>query len=101
MGLEIFHSQQEMASTRSRTLDLVQTETLRAAWNPAGTASLLPLARQAQDMIFATRKSHARVPDWFFRRFRDEDRSDFRDALSRLYGAVGVGHHGGEPHERY
>jgi len=42
------------------------------------------LCRRVQDVIFVTRKQHTRVPAWFFERFRDADRIDFKDAILDL-----------------
>jgi len=43
---------------------------------------LLTLAREVQDVIFKARSEHSRVPNLFFRCFRDRDRTDFAAAMA-------------------
>ncbi|MEU9442261.1 S-4TM family putative pore-forming effector [Streptomyces sp. NPDC048304] len=85
MALEVCRTQWEVAAERERVMELLETR-IAAGDDPA---ALLVLARQVQDVIFQSRQRHTRVPDWFFRRFKNTDRADFQAAMSDLQRTVG------------
>ena len=90
-GIEGFLTQLDIAKERERVLGIVQEEIDKACQTLTRSqlAQLMIKAREVQDIVFVTRKQAARVPDWFYARFRDKDESDFhanaqhvRDTLS-------------------
>ncbi|NED55283.1 hypothetical protein G3I24_30885, partial [Micromonospora aurantiaca] len=70
-----------------RVAQLVHSELDRAKRPPLSKAELRELrksAREIQDVILVTRKHTARVPDWFYRRYRPGDESDFQASAETL-----------------
>lgn len=91
-GIDSCKNQLEIAAERERVMNLVQGELDRAqrAPSPQEQLRLVGKAREIQDVVFATRKNPARVPDWFYARFRQHDENDFRanpDHLRQTLGA--------------
>jgi hypothetical protein len=84
VGTDLYHGQQETASIRSKALKIIREEISRSVATPGSPDGLITLARRAQDVIFQTRQSYTRVPDWFFLRFRLRDRHDFQEAMTEL-----------------
>ena len=96
LGLDIFRSQQEVATIRRRVLRQLRFAIVaylrsstpvgpdRRVTAPDSPAELLVLARQVQDALYLTRRRTPRVPDWYFLRFRLSDRTDFRAAMDEL-----------------
>jgi hypothetical protein len=82
VALEIWTGQQRIAAERQRLLDTVTTE-LRSA--QPGTVSetewhrAREVARDVQDGILRTRLDAIRVPEWFYRHYRNRDELDFAD----------------------
>jgi SMODS-associating 4TM effector domain len=79
LGLEGQHAQREVANERERLLELVRAELDHATPGPVPSARqtrLIKLCREIQDGIFATRRQVARVPGWFYERFRPGDEDD-------------------------
>lgn len=92
LGLSIFRQQNDVTRERQRVLGLLTSRIDAVVANsvtPAVAADLLQLARQIQDAIFLARHSASRVPDWFFLRYRANDRADFRAAMDELERRVG------------
>lgn len=85
-GIESCKNQYDVASERERVMNLVQAEIDSAQRTPSTDerARLVVKAREIQDVIFATRKQVARVPDWFYARFRERDENDFRANAQQL-----------------
>ncbi len=85
-GIESCKNQRDIAAERERVMNLVQTEidTAQPAPSTDEHARLLVKAREIQDVIFATRRQVARVPDWFYARFRERDENDFRANAQHL-----------------
>jgi hypothetical protein len=52
--------------------------------HPRATQRLLKVAREVQDILFATRKQAVRVPQWFYGRFRDADEQDRQANATQL-----------------
>jgi hypothetical protein len=91
VGLEVYRGQREVAEERERALAALRsrvTRSLTGSPAQAADAALLPVARQLQDLIFQGRRRHSRVPDWFFLRYRESDRTDFRAAMVELQNLV-------------
>ena len=99
LGLDIFRSQQEVATIRRRVLRQLRFAIVaylresgasvpvgpdRRVTAPTSPAELLVLARQVQDALYLTRRRTPRVPDWYFLRFRLSDRIDFRASMDEL-----------------
>jgi hypothetical protein len=88
--LDIYRVQVSVTRERSRVLSL-----LRAAIDDSTSPVLASrqgftgFARQIQDVLFQLRQQQPRVPTWFFRRFRDSDRADFRFKMHALEARVG------------
>jgi SMODS-associating 4TM effector domain len=82
IALEIWTGQQRVAGERQRLNHAVTTELRNAR---PGTISnsdwrrLRELARDIQDGILRTRLDVSRVPEWFYRRYRNRDELDFAD----------------------
>src|SRR5262245_41321470 len=84
LGLDIYRRQSYVASDRHRVLCLVRERVSVAtqrAMTPDRLAELMAFVRQVQDSIYVSRRATPRVPGWFFLRFRETDRSDFRAAM--------------------
>lgn len=90
-GIESCKTQREIATERERVMNLVQNEIDNAqpAPSPDEEVRLMAKAREIQDVIFATRKQAARVPDWFYARFRQHDENDFRANAEHLRRKLG------------
>lgn len=86
-GIESYRAQRDIAAERERIIPMVQTEidhAQRPPLPPAEHQRLVQLAREVQDIILATRKQPARVPQWFYAHFRDADEQDFQANAERL-----------------
>ncbi|MER5755015.1 S-4TM family putative pore-forming effector [Streptomyces sp. NPDC002088] len=88
-GVDIYRAQRDTAAVREHTRQVV----LRAMWEHARSGmpaervpELLTLARQAQDALLRTRLTQARVPNRFFKSFREHDRADFAAAMDEVGG---------------
>lgn len=89
LGFENYRGQLDIVAERERVAPLVQ-RVLDGAGRPGhSTAQLLATAREVQDVIFATRRQPARVPDWFYVRFRTADEQDFQANVAALRERVG------------
>jgi len=84
MGLEIYHAQQLTAVTRLRILPVVHGQITQAMTHSGTHRDLMIFARQVQDVIFQTRTAHTRVPNYFFLRYRLQDRLDFQQSMREL-----------------
>jgi predicted pore-forming effector associated with SMODS systems len=82
IALEIWIGQQRASTERQRLNHLVTAE-LRAARPGAISNSewrrLRAVAHDVQDGILRTRLDVSRVPEWFYRRYRNRDELDFAD----------------------
>jgi hypothetical protein len=89
-GIESCKNQYDIATERERVMNLVQAEIDNAQRAPSSDehTRLAVKAREIQDVIFATRKQVARVPDWFYARFRDRDENDFRANAQHLRNKI-------------
>lgn len=89
-GIDSCKNQYDIAAERERVMSLVQAEIDGAQRAPSSDeqARLVVKAREIQDVIFATRKQVARVPDWFYARFRDRDENDFRANAQHLRNKI-------------
>lgn len=97
LGVDIFRAQREVADRRDHVLGILRARVAAAAAEartqdstPSAEDNLVPLARQVQDVLFLTRQDAPRVPDWFFLRFRANDRMDFRAAMDELELMLGL-----------
>ncbi|MFE7835527.1 S-4TM family putative pore-forming effector [Streptomyces sp. NPDC057474] len=87
LGLDTYRSQQDVITKREQALTLLTDrlrDFVRRGSPAAGQPELLTLSRQVQDVLLQTRMRHARVPNWFFRRFLTTDRADFSAAMNEL-----------------
>ncbi|WP_329028167.1 S-4TM family putative pore-forming effector [Streptomyces sp. NBC_00690] len=87
LGVETAAAQWDTAGAREHAqavaMDAMRVHVSRGC--PAeNVPELLHLARQVQDVLLQTRLQQVRVPDWFFRRFQNNDREDFVQAMREL-----------------
>ncbi len=86
LAVDTYRAQRDAAAERERVLSLMNecmNDTARRAASETAEP-LLTLAREVQDVIFKARSEHSRVPNLFFRWFRDRDRTDFAAAMAEL-----------------
>ena len=82
IALETWIGQQRVAAERQRLNHLVTTELRAARPGPISNSEwrrLRDVARDVQDGILRTRLDVSRVPEWFYRRYRNRDELDFAD----------------------
>jgi predicted pore-forming effector associated with SMODS systems len=83
IALEIWTGQQRVAAERQR-LNQAVTTALRSgqpgAISDPDWLRIRETARDIQDGILRTRLDVSRVPEWFYRRYRNYDELDFADA---------------------
>ncbi|MFI5835015.1 S-4TM family putative pore-forming effector [Micromonospora sp. NPDC051300] len=84
LGVEIYRGQRDVAVDRDRATAAVHDHITAAVRDPAAAAALPVVARQVQDLLFRTRCTQTRVPNWFFRRFHAADRIDFQSTMAGL-----------------
>ncbi|MFB6956717.1 S-4TM family putative pore-forming effector [Streptomyces sp. NPDC056309] len=88
-GVDIYRAQRGTAAVREHTRQVVMQamrEHARSGMPAERVPELLTLARQAQDALLRTRLTQARVPNRFFKRFREYDRADFAAAMDEVGG---------------
>ncbi|GHJ18170.1 S-4TM family putative pore-forming effector [Micromonospora sp. AKA38] len=83
LGVEIYRGQREVAVERDRAMVIVHGHITSAVRDPSA-GDLLTVARQVQDLLFHSRCTQPRVPNWFFRRFHAADRVDFQSTMAGL-----------------
>lgn len=88
---DLYRRQRDTTATRARVLALVTGRLQSNHQQSSPAADLAVLARQVQDVLFATRRTQARVPDWFFLHFRPRDRVDFQREVADLARPAGTG----------
>lgn len=83
--LEMYRVQMASTRERLRVLGLVRT-VIDEPSSPviASPAAVTLFARQVQDTLFHMRRLQPRLPNWYFRRYHDEDRSDFQVKMQEL-----------------
>ncbi|MGW9399184.1 S-4TM family putative pore-forming effector [Streptomyces sp. NPDC055642] len=82
MAYEIWSGQRKVAEERDRLTKVVNTELHNGRPGPISEEEwhrLRNVARDVQDGILRTRLDTTRVPEWFYKRFRDDDERDFGD----------------------
>lgn len=82
IAYEIWSSQRKVADERERLARIVNTELDNGRPGPVPEAEwhrLRNVARDVQDGILRTRLDPARVPERFYKHFRDDDERDFGD----------------------
>jgi hypothetical protein len=82
IALEIWAGQQRIATERQRLLNTVTTELRNAQAGPVSEDEwhrVREVARDLQDGILRTRLDAIRVPEWFYRHYRNRDELDFAD----------------------
>lgn len=82
VALEIWAGQQRIAAERQRLLNAVTTELRNAQPGPVSDHEwhrVREVARDIQDGILRTRLDAIRVPEWFYRHYRNRDELDFAD----------------------
>lgn len=82
VAVEICTGQQKIAGERERLLRAVTTELKNAQAGPVSDPEwhrVRDVARDIQDGILRTRLDAIRVPEWFYRRYRNRDELDFAD----------------------
>ncbi|MET0416279.1 MAG: S-4TM family putative pore-forming effector [Actinoplanes sp.] len=88
MAADLYRRQRDNAITRARVLGLLNRRIADHLARPGPPEELIKLARQVQDAILASRRVQARVPNWFFQRFRPQDRIDFQREMAELATSV-------------
>ncbi|MEU3648873.1 S-4TM family putative pore-forming effector [Lentzea sp. NPDC034063] len=82
IAYEIWSGQRKVADEREHLGKLVLAELRNAHPGPIAEDEwhrLRGVARDVQDGVFRTRLEPTRVPEWFYKRFRDDDEWDFGD----------------------
>jgi SMODS-associating 4TM effector domain len=82
IALEIWSGQQKVATERDRLAKIVGTELRQARRGPISDddwCRLRELTRNVQDGVLSTRFDVSRVPEWFYKRYRNNDELDFAD----------------------
>jgi hypothetical protein len=82
IAYEIWSSQRKVADERERLAKVVNTELNNGRPGSVPDTEwhrLRNVARDVQDGVLRTRLDSARVPEWFYKRFRDDDERDFGD----------------------
>ncbi|MBV9163878.1 MAG: transposase [Pseudonocardiales bacterium] len=82
IALEIWSGQQRVAAERERLAKTLTTELRNVRPGPIADVDwhrLREVARDVQDGILRTRLDPTRVPEWFYKRYRDNDERDFAD----------------------
>lgn len=80
IAYEIWSSQRKVADERERLAKVVNAELNNGRPGPVLDTEwhrLRNVARDVQDGVLRTRLDPARVPEWFYKRFRDDDEHDF------------------------
>ncbi|GAA1114681.1 hypothetical protein GCM10009630_10070 [Kribbella jejuensis] len=94
ISYEIWPSQRRLADERERLAKMVNTQL--SSGRPGSIPErewkrLRHVARDIQDGVLRTRFDSARVPEWFYKRLRDDDERDFGNTAeghrSRLAGS--------------
>ncbi|HET9138886.1 S-4TM family putative pore-forming effector [Actinophytocola sp.] len=85
--LEMYRVQMASTRERLRVLGLVRA-VIDDPSSPviASPAVLTLFARQVQDTLYHMRRLQPRLPAWYFRRYHDEDRSDFQVKMREFEG---------------
>jgi hypothetical protein len=83
--LEMYRTQMASTRERLRILGLVRG-VIDEPSSPviATPAALTIFARQVQDTLYYMRRLQPRLPTWYFRRYHDQDESDFRVKMQEL-----------------
>lgn len=87
LGIEGYKSHRDIATERERIIPILQAEidsAQRPPLQPEEQQRVSRIAREIQDVILATRQEAARVPQWFYARYRDNDERDFQSNADRL-----------------
>ncbi|MEU8806333.1 S-4TM family putative pore-forming effector [Streptomyces violaceoruber] len=82
IAYEIWSGQRKVADERDRLTNVVNTELHNGCPGPVPDDEwhrLRNVARNVQDGVLRTRLDTTRVPEWFYKRFRDDDERDFGD----------------------
>jgi hypothetical protein len=82
IAYEIWSGQRKVADERERLAKVVNTELGNGRPGPVPDTEwhrLRNVARDVQDGVLRTRLDTTRVPEWFYKYFRDDDESDFGD----------------------
>ncbi|MEU1533940.1 S-4TM family putative pore-forming effector [Streptomyces fagopyri] len=82
IAYEIWSGQNKVADERDRLTKVVNTELRHGCPGPIPDDEwqrLRNVARDVQDGVLRTRLDTTRVPEWFYKRFRDDDERDFGD----------------------
>ncbi|MEU5903791.1 S-4TM family putative pore-forming effector [Micromonospora sp. NPDC047467] len=82
LATEIWSNQRRVADERERLAKIVQVELRDGQPGPLSDdlqQQLCAIARDVQDGIFRTRLDVARVPEWFYLRYRAADEHDFAE----------------------
>lgn len=80
--LEIWSGQQRVAAERQRLTQTVTTELRSGQPGPVDDSQwrrMRELARDIQDGVLRTRLDASRVPEWFYKHYRNHDELDFAD----------------------
>ncbi|MFD1829932.1 S-4TM family putative pore-forming effector [Streptomyces desertarenae] len=82
IAYEIWSGQRKVADERDRLTKIVNNELHNGRPGPVPDDEwhrLRSIARDVQDGVLRTRLDTTRVPEWFYKRFRDDDERDFGD----------------------
>jgi len=97
IAIEIWAGQHRVADERERLAKIVNGELRNGRPGPVADAEwhrLRDVARDVQDGILRTRLDTTRVPEWFYRRYREDDERDFGDTAEghrlRLVQSLGL-----------
>jgi predicted pore-forming effector associated with SMODS systems len=81
----------QLLTTRERTrvVSIVRKAMAEPSTRIADARAFTVLARQVQDVLFLARQQQPRTPQWFFRRFHNDDMADFKFKMRALEQQVG------------
>lgn len=82
IAYEVWSGQQRVADERERLAKVVNSELHNGRPGPVPVTEwrrLRGVVRDVQDGVLRTRLDPTRVPEWFYKRFRDGDERDFAD----------------------
>jgi predicted pore-forming effector associated with SMODS systems len=85
MCLDMYRTQMASTRERLRVLGLVRAVIDEPSSSVIATPAAVTLfARQVQDTLFQMRRLQPRLPTWYFRRYHDQDKSDFQVKMHEL-----------------
>lgn len=86
---DIARAQLYTTRERTRVVSIVREVMAAPSTRIADDRAFTVFARQVQDVLFLARRQQPRTPQWFFRRFHDDDMVDFKFKMRALEQRLG------------